>query len=168
MEYKVWNTALEANVAAVNMANEYANDLWQKLHDAFLPFVGTKIFKADGEFVVKVKEMVKNLNLPFGNVLNVNRLSSEYSLAYQVKVCQGSKPHNPHHADHNHGNYYTATVYLGNLEKGILKDLDAKWPNFNAAYSVDEVRRLRAANEVAKKAAQDALAALHPFGEYDR
>ena len=167
MQYKVWDMVLEARVAAVNMANAYSNELWEKLHNAFEPLVGTKILKADGSFTAKVKEMVDRLEIHSDNVVHVYRGHSEYSLYFTVRSCQGSKSGRVGD-DYNHSNSHETSVYIGNLNGQILKDVGYDCPNNLTNHTVENVKSLRERHAIAKKAASDAESALFPFGEYDR
>ena len=164
--YKVWPTALEARVAAVNLAHAYAKDLWSILHELCKPFVGCKIYKADGGLMANFEKAIKTLDLPCRPAINVYRNADNYSLSWCVRVSQGSKSENHRHSDGSH--YHDISVYVGSLNGKILKDVIFEAPNLRTDFTVDEILAKREAYRVAKKASDDAFSALHPFGECDR
>lgn len=149
---------LEARVRGVNRANAFANELYPKLVALFTPFIGQKILKADGTLLAKIQKQVDDLGILGPHEPHVYRYSSAYSLVYTVKTCE----------DFNgHAYYHENSVYVGHLDNGVLTGLyDQNHRQTN--YTADKVIAARQAYEKAKKAADEAEIALHPFGEYDR
>lgn len=148
--------ALRCRVAAVNRGNAYAQELYDRMTTVFTPFVGQQILKKEGGLMAKVEKALGQL--PHGGGLMVYRYNSQYSLVYVVKtdVCEDG-----------HAYYAETSVYIGELENGKLTKM-TPYSERRSDYTVDEITRLRKVYEEAKKAAEDAKGALHPFGEYDR
>ncbi len=149
---------LATRVRGVNNANAYANELWPKLTAVFAPFVGHKIETAPGPLKAKIDKLVKELNLPNTVPLSVYRHVSNYSLAYTVKTCE---------ACNNIAYYFEQTLYIGDMRDGVLLKLNELRP-FKTNYNAAHVIQARETYQKAKRAADDAQAALYPFGEYDR
>lgn len=153
-----YRTALEAKVVAVNRANEQAAVIHSTLADIVRPFVGQKIETATGDLTAKLRKLLPEL--PNSPSLRVYRYHSPYSLAWVVKTCvQYSK---------NFCIYHETTLYIGDLEAGVLKVVHELGPPLRTDYTVGEVLSSRAKYEAAKRAADAARDALYPFGEYDR
>ena len=149
---------LEARVRGVNRANAFANELYPKLVALFTPLIGQKILKADGTLLAKIQKQVDDLGVLGRHEPHVYRYNSPYSLVYTVKTCEDCN---------GHAYYYETSVYVAHLDNGVLTglyDQDLRQTN----YSADKVIAAREAYEKAKKAADEAQSALHPFGEYDR
>ncbi|MGH7175043.1 MAG: hypothetical protein ACREGR_01640 [Minisyncoccia bacterium] len=154
--------ALAAKVRAVNAVNKHAVQLQKVLNEVFRPLVGQPILKATGDLLVKVEKLLPaNLN-PAGLFgLDVYRHRSNYSLAWTVRQCEQIK---------GGGSclYHELTVYVGWLEGNTLKELTTNSTDgLRSDYTVEEVLGKREAYALAKKAADDAHSALHPFGERD-
>jgi hypothetical protein len=157
----IYKTRLEARVAAANLANNYAAELYPKLAEALAPFVGLKVETVDGALLAKVKARLPEM--PSTPQLRVyRRAGSHYSLAWTVNTCTSSKGQGCDYA-----NYEEVTVYVGELSGGILTKLSPAFKP-SAPYTVESVLSAREAYRVAKAAADKAHSALHPFGEYDR
>ena len=151
--------ALAAKVAAVNMANEYANELRPILLAAFAPYVGQKITKNDGTLLEKVKKTLPEMPSHAG--LSVFRRNDSYCLVYTVKTCIGYGEHSCV--------YHEASLYLYRFNGATLTPWDGcQWENLRTNYNEAEVLELRAKNDEAKRAARAAESALYPFGEWDR
>ena len=148
---------LSPKVKAVNVANAYGIELYDKLAAVFTPLVGCKIEKADGTLLAKVAKLMPSL--PHGVGLSVYRYTSNYSLMYVVKTCESD--------GYNGCMYHETSVYIGEMRDGVLVKLCNK-PELRTDYTVAEVEANRKAYEVAKEAASQAESKLHPFGEYDR
>lgn len=158
--YQTHANALAAKVAAVNAANEAANELRPVLLATFAPFMGQKILKTDGTLLEKVRKIVPEL--PGTVALSVYRHSTSYSLVYYVKTCHGYGEHSCV--------YHEAAVYVGELDGATLKPLPPvnPQPNFRTDYTEAEIFDLRQKCKAAKEAARAAESALFPFGEFDR
>lgn len=157
--YQKHPSALAAKIAAVNAANEAANELRPVLLAAFAPFFGEKILKTDGTLLEKVRKIVPEL--PSTTALSVYRHSASYSLVYYVKTCQGYGAHSCV--------YHETPVYIGELDGATLKPLAGNpQTDGRTDHSEGEILALREVNAAAKRAASAAASALYPFGEYDR
>jgi hypothetical protein len=81
---------LDARVKAVNIANAAANEWTPRLRNLFRPLLGTKVLKADGTFIAKVKAMLPEL--PYRHDLRISRsgMGSFLSwVAYASVSCHG-------------------------------------------------------------------------------
>lgn len=154
---------LQGRVKAVNRANDYANKLYVALRAIFEPLVGQQVTKKDGTLLAKIQKLMPEL--PSTHNLHVYRYSSEYSLVWVVKTSEpddGSDGSGPHTVT-----YHETSVYVADLKSGVVGRIYDP-PNFRTDYKLEDVLALRAKYEQAKKLADDARSALHPFGEYDR
>lgn len=145
---------LEAKVKAVNRANEYANKWYRILRPIFEPLVGTKILTVNGSLTNKVEKLMPEL--PCG--VHVYKCPSDYRLTWNVQTCESIPPYGCC--------YHETPVTIGNLDGQILKEI-VDFKDCRTDYSAAEVERLRAEYKKAKEAADEALYALFPFGEYD-
>jgi hypothetical protein len=148
---------LNAKVNAVNAAHTAALDLFPKLRAALLPFVGRQVVKADGYLMQKVQKALPEL--PAGNHLHCFASVKSHTLHWHVKA-DATTPG-------GHAFYHEVSLYVGTLDGGTLKEVWDAPPELRTDYTAQEVQEKRKAYEQAKKAANDAQSALHPFGEYD-
>lgn len=146
---------LSAKVRAQNKVNQIAAQHAPAFLAALAPFVGQKIYKADGEFTAKVKAA-----LPKGTDGYFN--SSNYSLS---RVFRLSEPV----IGQSGSEYMQATVYFGKVDNGILVEL---WPfkaeDFRTDYNVEEIVQAREELRAAQAAVSRAQGKLQVFGEFDR
>jgi len=149
---------LEARIRAVNRANAYANELSAKLKELFRPFVGQKVLKADNTLMEKYKKVLPKFTCTPN--LSVYRYTSEYSLVFIVKTCEGD--------NNGHAYYHETSVYVGELQNGFLTKVGDEPLNLKTDYTAADITAKRQAYNAAKRLADEALSALHPFGEYDR
>lgn len=147
---------LEAKVVAVNRCHSEAKKLFAQLREAFLPFVGQKIDKADGGLLEKVKKLLPEI--PNTYSLSAYRSSSRYSLAWNVKSGETVD---------NRAIYHDVSIYIGDMSDGILTGLHDTI-NLRDDYTAEEVLNLRADYKAKKKIAEEAESKLFPFGEIDR
>jgi hypothetical protein len=155
---------LAIRVRGVNKANARANKLYDELIPIFKPLVGKPLFKVTGGLFEKYKKLVPDF--PYGHGLpQIYRNSSNYSLSYTVKTWEAEPSNIPGHSDI--GYYHETTVYIGDLQNGVLTKLYDP-PNFKTDYNAADIAAKREAYQKAKEAADKAQSALFPFGEYDR
>ncbi len=148
---------LIAKVRAVNAANAYANELYEKLKDVFVNFIGDRIEKANGELFEKVKKCLpKFINT---HNLSVYRHMGNYALVYVVKSCEMIP-------SEESCIYHETSLYVGEMRDGVLVKLCSS-PNNRIDYTVNNVREKRLEYEKAKKIMDAAKNELYPFGEYD-
>ena len=163
---KIHSSALAAKVAAVNAANAEAIRLHPILSAVFAPLIGSKIEKVDGPLLESVKKLMPAL--PNTVALSVFRSPSRYSLVWTVKACES---YDGGTRFTNGCIYHETSCYIGELDGAILKALvpfENTLKGVRTDWTENEVAALRAKAEATKKAASEALSALHPFGEYDR
>ena len=149
---------LEAKVSAANKCRAEGNRLFSILSAIFTPFVGQKVFKADGTLLKKHHEAVETLNLPYDHKLQVHRHSSDYSLAWTITARTTDEK--------GHSQSNSITIYIGDISNGVLTKMCTD-PNYKTDYAVEEVLKAREKLKIAKKAVSDAEGELYPFGEYD-
>jgi len=146
---------LEAKVRAVNKANAEANRIWDLLAPVFLPLVGEKVLKANGELLTKIKVP----ELPNRGDLRVTRQTGAYSLAFDVYVSEDTKLN--HHLSH------VTTAYIGSLSNGVLNNISDR--NIRRTdYTADEIAGLRAEHAAIVRNAEIVKAKFNDFGESER
>lgn len=160
-------TCLEAKVAGRNRLNAHINQLFPLVVAALTPFVGQKIFKADGSLFAKIANALP----PIGSVTHVPttaqviqswKHSSEYSIAFGLRLTEYY-----HHQRRGQSSQTTDdTVYFGEVSKGILIKLLPFHP-LKTDYSAAEVISNRADYDAKETAARDAKSKLYLFGEHD-
>jgi hypothetical protein len=147
---------LAAKVKAQNRANQFANELYPKLVKVFEPFIGQKVLKADGTVLAKIQSQFPEL--PSTPGLHVYPGHSNYSLRWIVRTSEQESDYTCLYAE--------STLYVGDMKNAILASL---YPpvHYRTDYTVEEIESLREAYVLAKRAADNAFSALHPFGEND-
>jgi len=154
------NEVLETRVKGVNNAHKYGNELYRILVKVFKPFIGQKVIKKTGGLIQKVQRAIDSLNLPCSVPIQVYRNSfSDYSLSYVVKTCETLN---------QRAYYYEVSIYIGNIENGILKDIDYPFPNFKTDYKAETIRENRKIYKELQEKADKAKSNLFPFDTYDR
>lgn len=149
---------LVAKVKAVNRANEEASKMFPLLAESLKPFLGKQVIKKEGGLLEKVKKVLPAL--PNDVRLQVFRHTLSCSLAWTVKTCEMiGQTHTCL--------YHEVTVYVGELDRGVLVRFESHPFNGRTDYTAEEVESLRAQYAAAKKLADIARNNLHPFGEYD-
>jgi len=144
---------LTAKVKAVNRANAYAQELYERLMPIFEPLVGEKILKQDGALLAKIMKLMPEL--PNTDVLCVFRSLSACSLEFHIRAME--------HADDFRGNvYHEAHLYIGELDRGTLVAL-AQLPNVRSDWTIREVAEGHKKVEEAQEALDNAKRAIHPF-----
>lgn len=164
------SSALAAKVAAVNRAHQMARELYPALVNAFKPFHGCKAIKTNGDLLASVEKTLPKLP-GWGDTENracvFRSRSSSYSLAYTVKASENyTREHGGESCQ-----YHEVTLYVCDLDGQTAKPVTGggEWVvNARTDYTEAEVNQLRKTAEEARKAAQDAESACHPFGLYDR
>jgi hypothetical protein len=158
-------TALDAKVAACNKANARALSLWDTMANFFVPYVGTKILKADGTLLAKIAGKMPAINSH--GVHQIYRLFSNYSLCWVVRTCETSPDR---WGTDGIGNYWETKVSVGDLEGDKLKALASK-PNplyYRTDWTAAEIEAARAEWKMLDKMARDARDKFSLFGEFDR
>lgn len=147
---------LIAKVEAVNLANEWANKLYERLAPIFTPYVGCKIVKQSGGLLAKIESLLPN-DLPCGNRMQVYRQSSNYSLAWTAKACIG--------LTEGHGCvYHESTAYIADLLNGEVSRIYDR-SDRKTDYDYHQIVLLQLQCKEAKKAYEAAKSALFPFSE---
>lgn len=152
---------LAARVAAVNNANAEANRLKPVLMEAVKPMLGQKATLNGGDLSAKFKAAIEPLLPPYSNALHVYKYNSNYSLVYVVKTCES--------INGNGCTYHESSVYVCELEgHNASKLYDGDKSVLKTDWTEADIQQRRETYKVAKKIADAAQAALHPFGEFDR
>lgn len=167
---------LSAKVACVNAANAHALKLHAQLTEIFRPLVGCKIRKKDGSFLESVKKLLPTFqDNNTGDVcLRVVPGNTDYRIAWNIYA---NTTYRDAEREPRNTSYQTA-VNIGDVERQqdeswnipgtLLKSLYEPATGLRTDYDADTIRELRAAHKQAYDAERAALAALYPFGEYDR
>lgn len=151
------NQLLLARVQSINLANATAMEWYDKLAPIFEPWVGQPILKTHGGLLMKVEKRLPDL--PYlAPGPHIYRDVSDYVLRYSVKVCM---------CVGGIGHYHEASFNIGELAGAVLREM-LPCPKYRTDYTVEEIIAKREAYKAAKRVADEALNALHPFGEYDR
>ena len=150
--------ALDARVEARNLANSEAHKLSAVLAEAFGPLVGTAVTKNDGGILHK--HMHRLPDFAYSRGLSYYRHSSNYSLAWVVKVCVSI-------GGQEGCVYEEAVVYVGKMDGNVLTHLEEPFEG-RTDFTAEEILEKRVALEAARDALDDARSALCPFGEHDR
>ncbi len=157
--------ALSARVANANAANARANQLYPQLVEVFSPYVGAKILKIDGSLLQKIQKQISELGMDDpGRNINVYHDRQRYGLSFVVKI------HNDYESgsgDYQLACYHESSVYVGNLDGGVLTEIREHTP-YRTDYTVADILAKREAFRKAQTAADNARSALYPFGENDR
>ena len=153
---EIYNSALDAKVAARNQVNLLANACFPEAIRALEPFLGQKVCKVDGSLLEKVKRALPDLKDGWYS-------ASRYSLVLNLKVhaCAKGKT-----SDYQSAHYADATVYLADLTSGILTRL-YDTPDYKTDYSADFVRQAREEVRQAEALKSKAESKIHHFGMYD-
>lgn len=154
------NEILETRVKGVNNAHQYGNELYHILVKVFKPFIGQKVIRKTGGLIKKIQDIIDSLDLPHSVPIQVYRKSySDYSLSYVVKTCQTLN---------QTAYYYEVSVYIGNIENGILKDINYPFPDFKTDFKAKTIQENRKLYKELQEKADKAKSALFPFDTYDR
>lgn len=153
---------LATRIKAVNTVNDYANTLFEPLAETFKPLIGQQVFTISGEWIEKYKSKLPTFEKQWNGVaINVYRISSRYSLGWEVRACC--------HIAIGYGCIYEhASVYIAHIKGQVLSSMFDKPEPYKTDYTAEDIMAKRETYQRLKKLADDAQAALHPFGEYDR
>lgn len=172
---------LRVCILAENLANEGANAASVILHAALDGLLGEKILKQSGQMLAKHLKLMPDLGQfkidekrgPFWFSLHVYRHMTDYSLAWTAKACVNGR--HPDMVDEKWGApdysstcYRESTVYIGDMGgegRQYLIKLTDPCDDRRTDYDYDQVKALRVAADVAKKASDDAVHACFPFRE---
>lgn len=138
----IYDERIDAKVAAVNAANKFVNDNFNRYSDALRPFVGKKILKVDETLIRAVSAVV---NLPTPENIRVVRSKNKYSLVLCVSVSVPCK------VCHEHYNSY---MYLGGINDGILEGLHSH-DDFKCDYTTEYVKELKKEVDELEKQLED-------------
>lgn len=145
---------LAAKVKATNRANANANALYAAFAAAAKPFIGQKIFKADGELTTKFKAALPALPFYF------YQSRSNYSLSYVTKESESIE-------GQSSCIYAESYAYIASVRLSALVQLhDA--PNLRTDFTVEEIAKARKDVEDAETALDVLKGKLSGFGMYDR
>ena len=152
--------SLEARVASVDRANQYANQVYDILTKIFAPFVGQKIRKKDGTLLEKVKDAFGDFEFVTGNYLSARMLDNKHSLGYLIQA--GTM------ADDGKMYWHECPVYIGHTNEAILTDIDPTFVKYKTDYNYRNIQKLRETFWEKEKEYLKARENLYPFGENDR
>lgn len=152
---------LEARVTARNRAAKIANDLYNPLANVFLPYIGQKIEKADGNLLAKIEKKLPEL--PH----RVYRDSAGYFLQWQVSVSESFLYQTAAGETMSRSVYESVMLTIGDTRDGILERIRGK-SEARTDWTASEIIGLRYKFEKAKKKYEEARSALSWFGESDR
>lgn len=142
---------LTAKIEAVNTANACANKLYDALSAFFIPLIGEKILKADGNLL----ERYNKIPIPSWETLSigVRNLSSKYTLMWGIHA-NSPVPHAS----------FTTYIHLGEIQDGKLVKINPK-PKLVSDYTVGEVLNRMEVLRLAQRMVVQAKDNLLPFDE---
>ncbi|RTL00390.1 MAG: hypothetical protein EKK57_07255 [Proteobacteria bacterium] len=150
---------LTAAVDAQNAANQIANDLFPKMREAFRPFVGKKILKADGSLTQAVQNAIARI-FPDNKVARVFRSQGRYHLGFRVSVSRNYSEHSCL--------YKEAGVVVGMMDGGgILDKIYEENLSLRTDFRVEEIQAARELVRVKRNELSRAEGELMGFGEHD-
>lgn len=156
------NGQLKVVIEAENQCNALINEHLPQMLNRAQALVGKPIFKQGGTLRKDAEKVLQKPTLDHPNMVYLNR--STYSLGFTFKVCVSAPNEEyPHMSDHIH--YAETTVYIGDMEGGVLKDVTDFGEPRRTDYNFDEVRALQKKAREAKAAYSEARSACFPFGE---
>lgn len=160
----VHETRLDAKIAAVNNAHDYASKLYETLTPFFSQYVGQKIYKGDGTLLKRISDA-----MPAFPETGLSRFQlhtygdrSDYSLAWTIKTAESVKERD----DYNTAIYYETTVYIGDVRDGVLEKIKIKAP-YRSDFTSEEVLSKIQDVKAAEKRLSEAQSAMWPFKEND-
>jgi hypothetical protein len=170
------NSALEAKVAAFNLAGQYAAKFQTELRVIFAPFVGKKVLTQSG-LVAKLKPLVEAIesrvigikdSVVTPRIPNIRfwREPSNYSLTFCVDVWQAWENNEGRFGKRNGGTYAKLSIYIGNFDGYDLKELIPA-QTWRTDYTAQEIRDKREKLSETQDAYRAARSALGEFGEHD-
>jgi hypothetical protein len=155
-------TVLAAKVAARNRLNAELNRVDPLLNEAFKPFLGKKIIKADSTLTEAAKAVIP-MKYEHGCGLAFYHDRSEYALHFRFYCDEIGDRGNSHtlstRAEHG--------ISVGTIEGQVLKSL---WPVLSdrrTDYSVAEIAEARKEIAELKAELSEAEQAISGFGEHD-
>jgi hypothetical protein len=146
---------LEARVKARNRVNKAARELHKKLAEAFKPLIGQKVIKANGSFLTKYEQIIKQI--VSSSDVQVTRWPTDGHLAWNLYAW-------PEQTNHR---YEEVRIYVGKLIGQVLVGVRDPEDDLRCDYTVGEVLALRECYFEAKEVCVRALSALDQFGEHD-
>lgn len=143
--------ALEAKVDAANRCRVYANMLFPKLVQYFLPLIGKKVVKMNGDVLEKHANQIMQMH---DGTLQVVQNSS---FCWTVTATTANDKKQTH--------YQHVLFYVGSVdEDGILETVNEFQP-FQTNYTVEMVEKLRTEFLETRKHLDQIRTKLLPFGE---
>jgi len=154
---------LLTQIKAENAVNTLIKARAPRLFEAAKGLVGKQILKADGSLR---KDALAVLDVPTfpdrHDMIYLSRSSS--SLAFTFKASAWTKNEREHMSDHC--SYSETTVYIGDMQNGLLESLEEFDPSdYKSDYDLETIKDLRAKCEEARKAYEQARSDCNPFGE---
>jgi hypothetical protein len=156
---------LVAAITSQNEVNRLVNVWTPVLRDVMRPFVGKKIFNADGSKTKKVTEALNGI-LPDVTPGFRYSLYSGGALGYHFYVSTFYA-----YPGETHGSSIqkSAFLYIGEIEfnSNVLKEISSLESNLKTDWTAEEILNLRNELSAAKDAVNKIQSKLHLFGEYD-
>jgi hypothetical protein len=145
---------LKVHVEAVNLCNSYYNKFVPLMRKFFGPYVGQKILKADNRLLSKIKLPDFPEHDPR---LDICQSTSEYMLSWKIRV---GLPYS------NTYFYTEVQCYIGNISKGVLKELTNDVSPRCSDYKAEDIIDKIVIYEEIEKMLQTAKNSLYPFTDY--
>lgn len=152
---------LAAKIAAQNEANATANRLARELLPVLRPFVGRKIYNADGSRFHQFKKALPEFKEREPQI----RIEERYgTLRACVKTCH---TYPGRRADDSFATYAEASAPIGRTEGLSLESVIEHQAPYREDFSAEEIIAARKKVAEAKHALSLAQNTLYNFGEYD-
>ena len=152
---------LKVQIEAENRVNSLINQHLPGMLQRAQGLVGRDVFKQGGTLRVDAKKILDVPTLDHPDMIYLNR--STYSLGFTFKSCVTAPNDEAHMSDHCA--YAETTVYIGDVENGILQEVNDFGQPRKTDHSFEEVRELQKKAREAKAVYDDARSACFPFGE---
>lgn len=157
------NAQLAVEIEAENKVNALIKDYAPAMFANAKALEGRPVFKADGS-LRKDAQAVLDIPTPPERHDMIFLSRGGYSLAFTFKTSAWAKNEREHMSDHCA--YAQTTVYIGDMENGVLGPVkEFQEEAYKSDYTLEEVLALRAICETARRVYEEARSACNPFGE---
>jgi hypothetical protein len=151
-----FNENLKAKVIAVNRVNAAVQLIHPIFIEKFIPFIGQKIFKANGETLLeKVKKVVPEFSTPTS--LQLYQSHSKFTLCWVVKTSEKNSEFCCL--------YHEQLMYIGEIKDGVLTKLVDPITKLRTDYTVEEIEHKQETARKYKDLYEQARDECYPFNE---
>ncbi len=154
---------LAVEIEAENKVNKLIKDYAPAMFANAKALEGRPVFKADGS-LRKDAQAVLDIPTPPERHDMIFLSRGGYSLAFTFKTSAWAKNEQEHMSDHCA--YAETTVYIGDMENGVLGPVsEFNSEPYRSDYTLEEVLGKQTACAEARRVYEEARSACNPFGE---